>query len=39
VMQAVFLIITISVILANFLADFLYSRLDPRVRTTGGGEA
>ncbi len=39
VMQAVFLVITISVILANFLADFLYSRLDPRIRNMGGTEA
>jgi peptide/nickel transport system permease protein len=39
VMQAVFLIITISVILANFLADFLYSWLDPRIRSMGGTEA
>lgn len=38
VMQAVFLIITVSVILANLLADVLYSRLDPRVRVTGGSE-
>jgi len=37
VMQAVFL--TISVILANFLADFLYSWLDPRIRSMGGTEA
>ncbi|HEY9076583.1 MAG TPA: ABC transporter permease [Anaerolineaceae bacterium] len=36
VMQAVFLIITISVILANLLADFLYSWLDPRIRNVGG---
>ncbi len=36
VMQGVFLIITIAVILANFLADFLYSRLDPRIRIGGG---
>lgn len=36
VMQGVFLIITISVIMANFLADLLYSRLDPRIRITGG---
>ena len=35
VMQGIFLIITIAVILANLLADFLYSRLDPRVRVTG----
>jgi peptide/nickel transport system permease protein len=36
VMQGIFLIITITVILANFLADFLYSRLDPRIRVVGG---
>jgi len=36
VMQGIFLIITIAVILANLLAEFLYSRLDPRVRVTGG---
>jgi len=35
VMQGIFLIITTSVIASNFLADFLYSRLDPRVRITG----
>jgi peptide/nickel transport system permease protein len=35
-MQGIFLIITITVILANFLADFLYSRLDPRIRVAGG---
>ena len=33
VMQGVFLIITIAVILANFLADFVYGWLDPRIRT------
>ncbi|MGQ9631650.1 MAG: ABC transporter permease [bacterium] len=38
VMQGVFLMITISVILANFMADLLYSRLDPRIRVAGGGE-
>jgi peptide/nickel transport system permease protein len=31
-MQGVFLIITISVVVSNLLADLLYSRLDPRVR-------
>ena len=31
-MQGVFLIITISVVASNLLADLLYSRLDPRVR-------
>jgi len=35
VMQGIFLIITMTVILANFLADFLYSRLDPRIRVAG----
>lgn len=34
-MQGVFLIITVSVVLSNVLADLLYSRLDPRVRVTG----
>lgn len=33
-MQGVFLIITISVVLSNVLADLLYSRLDPRVRVS-----
>ena len=32
VMQGVFLIITLSVIFANFFADILYSWLDPRIR-------
>lgn len=31
--QACFLIIAISVLLANFIVDLLYARLDPRVRT------
>jgi peptide/nickel transport system permease protein len=35
VMQGVFLIITAMVILANLLADLLYSRLDPRIRLGG----
>lgn len=34
-MQGVFLVITISVVVSNLLADLLYSRLDPRVRVTG----
>ncbi len=33
VMQGVFLVITIAVILANFLAEFVYGWLDPRIRT------
>ncbi len=36
VMQGVFLVIATAVVLANLLADLLYSRLDPRIRITGG---
>jgi peptide/nickel transport system permease protein len=32
VMQGIFLVITVSVIVANLLADVLYGRIDPRVR-------
>jgi peptide/nickel transport system permease protein len=35
VMQGVFLIITISVVFANLLADYVYGWLDPRVRIVG----
>jgi peptide/nickel transport system permease protein len=35
-MQGIFLVITVTVILANLLAEFLYSRLDPRIRVSGG---
>jgi peptide/nickel transport system permease protein len=31
-MQGIFLVITVSVVVANLLADLLYSRLDPRIR-------
>ncbi|AMM21344.1 peptide ABC transporter permease [Frondihabitans sp. PAMC 28766] len=31
-MQALFLMITVSVLVANFLVDLLYGRLDPRTR-------
>jgi peptide/nickel transport system permease protein len=34
--QGVFLVITISVLLANFLADLIYTFLDPRVRQERG---
>ncbi len=34
-MSGCFLITTAAVVLANFLAELLYSRLDPRVRTGG----
>jgi peptide/nickel transport system permease protein len=33
--QASFLLIAVSVLLANLIVDLLYSRLDPRVRTGG----
>ena len=33
VMQGIFLVITVSVVVANLLADLLYGRLDPRIRT------
>jgi peptide/nickel transport system permease protein len=36
VMQGIFLIITISVVVSNLLADFVYGWLDPRVRVSGG---
>jgi peptide/nickel transport system permease protein len=32
-MQGVFLVLSISVVLANFVADIIYGFLDPRVRT------
>lgn len=32
-LQGIFLMITISVVLANLFADLLYSRLDPRIRS------
>ena len=32
VLQGVFLLITVSVVIANFLADMVYGMLDPRVR-------
>src|SRR5215471_14054123 len=31
-MQGIFLVITVSVVVANLLADLLYGRLDPRIR-------
>jgi peptide/nickel transport system permease protein len=37
VMQGIFLVITISVVAANLLADLLYGRIDPRVRVQGDG--
>ncbi len=38
VMMGVFLVIAVSVICTNFLADFIYGRLDPRIRLGGGGD-
>lgn len=37
VLQGILLIVTVAVVLANLLADLLYSRLDPRVRVNGEG--
>lgn len=34
-LQGIFLMITISVVVANLIADLLYTRLDPRIRTSG----
>ncbi len=36
-MQGIFLIVTVAVVVANLLADLLYSRLDPRIRLSRGG--
>jgi len=36
VMQGVFMVITISVVVANLLADFLYVKLDPRIGAQAG---
>jgi len=33
ILQGIFLLLSVSVILANLVADVVYSRLDPRVRT------
>lgn len=33
VLQGIFLVITVSVVMALFVADLLYSRLDPRIRS------
>jgi len=35
-MQGIFLVITISVVVSNLLADFVYGWFDPRVRVVGG---
>jgi peptide/nickel transport system permease protein len=35
-MQGIFLVITVSVVLSNLIADFVYGWFDPRVRVAGG---
>jgi peptide/nickel transport system permease protein len=35
-MQGIFLVITISVVVSNLVADFIYGWFDPRVRVAGG---
>jgi peptide/nickel transport system permease protein len=34
-LQGIFLMITVSVVVANLIADLFYSRLDPRIRSKG----
>ena len=36
VMQGILLMVTLAVVIANLLADVLYSRLDPRIGRAGG---
>lgn len=35
-MQGIFLIMSVAIVLCNFLAEVLYVVLDPRIKTTGG---
>jgi peptide/nickel transport system permease protein len=35
-MQGIVLLLTVSVIVANIIADVLYARLDPRIGRAGG---
>ena len=37
-MQGLFLMIAVAVLLANFLVEIVYAKLDPRVRRGGNGE-
>ncbi len=37
VMQGIILLITVAVVIANLVADLLYSRLDPRIGRSGNG--
>jgi peptide/nickel transport system permease protein len=36
VMQGIFVIVTVSVVIANLLADVVYTKLDPRIGRAGG---
>jgi peptide/nickel transport system permease protein len=38
VLQGILLVVTISVVIANLVADLLYTRLDPRIRKSGRSE-
>ncbi|HEX9118354.1 MAG TPA: ABC transporter permease [Anaerolineae bacterium] len=38
VMQGIFVIITVAVVVANLISDYVYGWLDPRVRIVGGGQ-
>lgn len=38
VIQAITLIITVTVLIANFAVEVLYGLIDPRIRTTQGGD-
>lgn len=38
IIQGIALILTISIVAANLIADLLYSRIDPRVRVAGGAD-
>ena len=37
-MQGIFLVMTIAIVLANLLAELVYSVLDPRIRVKGGSK-
>ena len=38
VMQGIFLIMSISMVFSNFLAEILYAVLDPRIKIDGGSK-
>ncbi len=38
VLQGILLVITATVVVANLIADLIYSVLDPRIRTDEAGE-